>query len=130
MPLRITRSVDSILYGGENLNPNNLEGSFEHRLWVKKVKDHRGHQTAVVNVTSKDGVVEHLMTAGDGGIWLKDDVNVSMVGIQKWHLKTKTFCEACGRGDLVPEQMIPQAMLSVNAPKKYNLTRHDAQKRR
>ena len=62
MSLRITRSVDSILYGGEDLDPDNLEGTFEHRLWVRRVRDHRGKQDALVNVTSKDVTKTPLTT--------------------------------------------------------------------
>ena len=130
MALRLTRSVDSILYGGENLNPVNLEGSFDHRLWVRRVRDHRGNQDALVNITSKEGVSEHLMKAGDEGIWLANDINISMVGVQNFFMKAKQYCEACGRGDVVNEKMVPQAQLAVNAPRKYEIIRHDARKKK
>ena len=130
MALRLTRSVDSILYGGEHLNPDNLEGSFDHRLWVRRVRDHRGKQDALVNVTSKDGVSEHILLTGDEGIWLGQDINVSMVGVQNFFMKAKQYCEVCGRGDVVSEKMVPQAQLAVNAPRKYELIRHDARKKK
>ena len=129
MALRLTRSVDSILYGGEHLNPDNLEGSFDHRLWVRRVRDHRGKQDALVNVTSKDGVSEHVLLTGDEGIWLGHDINVSMVGVQNFFMKAKQYCEACGRGDVVKEKMVPQAQLAVSAPRKYEIIRHDARKK-
>jgi hypothetical protein len=93
MSLRITRSVDSILYGGEDLDPDNLEGTFEHRLWVRRVRDHRGKQDALVNVTSKEGISEHILLAGEEGIWLKDDTNVNMVGVQQYWMKSKPYCD-------------------------------------
>tara|TARA_B100000780_G_C21113337_1_gene450153 strand:+ start:259 stop:651 length:393 start_codon:yes stop_codon:yes gene_type:complete len=130
MALRLTRSVDSILYGGENLDPDNLEGSFDHRLWVRRVKDYRGKQDALVNVTSKEGVSEHVLLTGDEGIWLGQDINVSMVGVQTFFMKAKQYCEACGRGDVVSDKMVPQAQLAVNAPRKYELIRHDARKKK
>jgi hypothetical protein len=130
MALRLTRNVDSILYGGENLNRDNLEGSFDHRLWIRRVRDHRGRQDALVNVTSKQGVSEHLLLVGDEGIWLDQDINVWMVGIQKYYMQANKYCEACGRGDEVREKMVPQAQLAVNAPRKYQLIRHDARKKK
>ena len=130
MSLRITRSVDSILYGGEDLDPDNLEGTFEHRLWVRRVRDHRGKQDALVNVTSKEGISEHILLAGEEGIWLKNDTNVNMVGVQQYWMKSKKYCDECGRGDVVPERMVPQARLAVSAPRKYQLIRHDARKKK
>lgn len=129
MALRLTRSVDSVLYGGENLNPDNLEGSFDHRLWVRRVRDHRGNQDALVNITSAEGVSEHIMRTGDVGIWLANDINIAMVGVQNYYMKAKQYCEACGRGDVVSDKMVPQAQLAVSAPRKYELIRHDARKK-
>ena len=129
MALRLTRSVDSILYGGENLNPNNLEGSFEHRLWIRRVRDQRGRQDALVNVTSQEGVSEHVMLVGDEGISLGNDINVSMIGVQNFTMDYKPFCSVCGRGDVVADRVSPQAQFAVNAPRKYQLIRHDARKK-
>jgi|TARA_R110002033_G_scaffold168557_1_gene208433 hypothetical protein len=130
MALRLTRSVDSILYGGENLNPDNLEGSFDHRLWVRRVRDQKGHQDALVNITSTEGVSEHLIRSGDSGIWLASDININLVGIQNYIMKAKAYCDVCGRGDVVDEKNIPQAQLAVSAPRKYELIRHDARKKK
>lgn len=130
MALRLTRSVDSVLFGGENLNPDDLEGSYEHRLWVRRVRDHRGHQDALVHITSNLGVSEHLMRVGDEGIFLGNDINITLVGIQQYFMKAKAYCDACGRGDLVQDRMIPQARLAVSAPRKYEIIRHDARKKK
>ena len=129
MPLHITRSVDSILYGGEFLNPNDLEGTFEHRLWIRRVRDTAKHQDALVNVTSADGISEHLLSVGDEGINLGADIGVSMVGIQEYFMRTKPHCDVCGRGDVVSEKMVPQARLAIDAPRNYQLIRHDARKK-
>jgi|TARA_R110000823_G_scaffold210475_1_gene340950 hypothetical protein len=130
MALRLTRSVDSVLYGGENLNPEDLEGSFEHRLWVRRVRDHRGIQDALVNVTSKLGVSEYLMKVGDEGILLGLDINITLVGITQFFMKGVPACNECGRFDLVNDRIVPQARMAINAPRKYELIRHDARKKR
>lgn len=66
---------------------------------------------------------------GDVGIWLANDINIAMVGVQNYYMKAKQYCEACGRGDVVSDKMVPQAQLAVSAPRKYELIRHDARKK-
>ena len=92
MALRLTRSVDSILYGGYYLDPKNLEGSYEHRIWVRRVRDHRKYQDELVNVKSRLGVTEHLISVGGDGINLGSGININIVGIQKFELEGTPYC--------------------------------------
>lgn len=129
MALRLTRSVDSILYGGYYLDPKNLEGSYEHRIWVRRVRDHRKYQDALVNVKSRLGVTEHLISVGGDGINLGSGININIVGIQKFELDGTPYCEHCNRGDGLHDRVVPQARLAIYAPIKYEIVRHDARKK-
>ena len=62
MPLRITRAVDTVLFGGWDLDPSDLEGSCDHRIWVRRVRDTDTHQDALVNIETPEGVVEEIIT--------------------------------------------------------------------
>ena len=129
MPLRITRAVDSVLYGGWDLDPSNLEGSCDHRIWVRRVRDTSQHQDALVNVETPDGVTEQILSVGDIPLELERDVMISVVGIQQYFPKPEKYCDVCGRGDRF-NKMIPQAKVSVTAPREYELIRHDARKKK
>lgn len=130
MALRITRNAGSILYGGLRLNPDNLEGSYDHRIWFRRIRDHRGNRDAIVNIKSLNGVSEHVILAGDRGIWITDDVNISIEGIQQYFVEGKEFCGECGRGDESRDRTIPQAQLLISAPREYGLIRDDAKRKK
>jgi len=115
MPLRITRSVGTVFYGGENLDPNNLEKSFDHRVYVHSKR--LGHQ-------------EHVLTAGDKGLQLTDEVFVEMMGVQPYFNKPNLKCPECGTVTTSPTNfMFPQAQLLVGGPRKYKILRDDARKK-
>ena len=129
MPLRLTRSVDSILYGGLSLDAQDLEKTFDHRIWVRRIIDHGRYQNALVNISSDEGVSEHLMKVGDAGIFLADDVKFELVGITNF-LKKPDYCEHCGRGHIPKDLWIPQARVAVSAPREYQIIRDDARKKK
>lgn len=128
MPLRITRAVDSVLYGGWNLNPEDLEGSYDHRLWVRRVRDTNKHQDALVNIKTPEGVTEEIIAVGET-LELDSDVLLDIVGVQQYFPKPEKYCDACGRGAHF-KKMIPQAKVAVTAPRQYELIRHDARKKK
>jgi hypothetical protein len=133
MPLRITRPAGSVFYGGENLDSQNLESTFDHRVWVRGVVDQAGRHEAHLNIhTSREGHREHILKAGDEGLKLTDDVWVEMTGIQPHYTKPKLRCPECGRaGDETAKSfMLPQASLIVGAPRKYQIVRDDARKKK
>ena len=129
MPLRLTRSVDSILYGGADLDSENLERSYDHRIWVRRIIDHGRYQNALVNITAPEGISEHLMKVGDEGIFLANNVKFELVGITNF-LKKPDYCDSCGRGDRPKDLWIPQARVAVSAPREYQIIRDDARKKK
>lgn len=129
MPLRITRAVDTVLFGGWNLDPSDLEGSCDHRIWVRRVRDTDTHQDALVNIETPEGVVEEIITE-DEPIQLEKGVILQMVGVQQYYLKPEKYCKHCGRGDRFNPRYIPQARLAVDAPRSYQVIRHDARKKK
>tara|TARA_R110002153_G_scaffold92322_3_gene224282 strand:- start:1798 stop:2229 length:432 start_codon:yes stop_codon:yes gene_type:complete len=133
MPLRITRSVGSVFYGGENLDANNLEGSFEHRVYVRGVVDLAGRHEAHLNVHSRRlGHQEFVLEAGGKGLQLTDDVYVEMTGVQPYFTKPHLKCPECGRAGSPAESayMLPQAKLLVGGPRSYQIVRDDARKKK
>jgi hypothetical protein len=126
MPLRITRAVDSVLYGGWDLDPSDLEGSFDHRIWVRRVRNTNDKQDALVNIETQEGVVEQLITVGDDPIFIDKDIELEVIGIQQYHVAP----EKRGRGDRPKSRYIPQARMSVKAPREYEVIRHDARKKK
>ncbi len=132
MPLRITRSAGSIFYGGENLDPNDLEGTFDHRVYVRGVVDLNGRHEATLNVhTRRQGHQEYVLTAGDAGLQLSDSVLVEMTGVQQYFTKPHVKCPECGHvtEDGRKTVMFPQARLAVGAPRHYQIVRDDARKK-
>lgn len=129
MALRVTRPVNSVLYGGCNLNADNLEGSYSHKIWIRKVRSTKHHQDCIANIASADGVEERILSVNDPHpIYLEPNVIINMSGVgEHWTYKSE-YCEHCGRGDR-SEKMIPQAKLSISAPKKYKLVRNEARKK-
>tara|TARA_R110002124_G_scaffold234445_1_gene399815 strand:- start:183 stop:581 length:399 start_codon:yes stop_codon:yes gene_type:complete len=132
MPLRITRSVGTVFYGGENLDSNNLEKSFDHRVYVRGVVDLQGRHETHLNVHSKRlGHQEHVLTAGDKGLQLTDEVFVEMMGVQPYFNKPNLKCPECGTVTTsLTNFMFPQAQLLVGGPRKYKILRDDARKKK
>ena len=132
MPLRITRSVGTVFYGGENLDSSDLERTFDHRVLVRGVVDLQGRHETHLNVHSKhQGHQEHVLTAGDDGLQLTDEVFVEMTGVQPYFTKPKLKCSECGtvRTSAI-NYMFPQAQLLVGGPRKYQIVRDDARKKK
>jgi len=133
MPLRITRRANSVFYGGESLDPDDLEGTFDHRVWVRGVVDLDGRHEAILNVhTKRKGHQDHVLTAGDEGLQLTDSVFVEMTGVQPYFVKPQVTCPECGRSDGVGAKpfMLPSAKLLVGAPRNYQIVRDDARKKK
>tara|TARA_R110002072_G_scaffold26731_2_gene88068 strand:+ start:623 stop:1024 length:402 start_codon:yes stop_codon:yes gene_type:complete len=132
MPLRITRSVGTVFFGGENLDPNNLEKSFDHRVYVRGVVDLAGRHEVHLNVHSKRlGHQEHVLTAGGSALQLTPAVHVELAGVQPYFTKPHLKCSECGRaGDPADSAfMLPQAKLLVAGPRTYQIVRDDARKK-
>jgi hypothetical protein len=129
MPLRITRAVDSVLYGGWDLDPSDLEGSCDHRIWVRRVRDTDKHQDALINIESQQGVTEEIINI-DEPMMVDHGIELKMVGVQRYHLKPEKHCKVCDRGDHFKSKYVPQARIAVDAPREYEVIRHDARKKR
>ena len=129
MPLRITRAVDSVLYGGWDLDPSDLEGSCDHRIWVRRVRDTDKYRDALINIESQQGVIEEILNI-DEPMMVDHGIELKMVGVQRYHLKPEKYCKVCDRGDHFKSKYVPQARLAVDAPREYEVIRHDARKKR
>jgi len=133
MPLRISRSAGTVFYGGENLDPEDLEGTFDHRVYVRGVVDLEGRHETHLNVHSKRlGHQDHVLTAGGKGLQLTDAVFVEMTGVQPYFTKPALKCPECGKTGAPAESsyMFPQAKLLIGGPRSYQIVRDDARKKK
>mgnify|MGYP000025669309 CR=1 FL=1 len=133
MPLRISRSAGTVFYGGESLDPEDLEGTFDHRVFVRGVVDLESRHETHLNVhTKRSGHQEHVLTAGGQGLQLTDAVFVEMTGVQPYFTKPKLKCPECGRSGSPSESsmMFPQAKLLIGGPRNYQIVRDDARKKK
>ena len=114
MALKITRAVDTRLYGGFDLDPTDLEGTFDHRVWVRKVIDgFDNEQRVVVNIEDSDGITEKVILVGETHS-LNDKVVLTLSGVQS---------------HVADQREIPQARFGIEAPRDYLILRHDARKK-
>ena len=83
MGLRITRAADSLLFGGLELDGDDLEGSFDHRIWFRRFIYTEDKKSALVNIETRDGITESVMlTAGeDSAIELSPNVWLNFMSI-------------------------------------------------
>lgn len=130
MGLRITRSAGTVLYGGYSLDGNDLEGSFDHRIWFRRFYS-TGKRSAVLNVESNSGVIEAVMQdhGSDAVLQIDPEIELTLVAIKDQFVDTEPYCEVCGRGDRSPKRRVPQGRFNVEAPRSYQLIRDDARKR-
>ena len=59
---------------------------------------------------------------------LLDNVSIRVTGIASHWMDTKPYCDACGRGDKIAKRQVPQAKFAVEAPRSYDILRHDAKR--
>lgn len=131
MGLRITRAADSLLYGGFELDGDDLEGSFDHRIWFRRFTSTEKKKSALINIETKDGITESVMltTGEDSAIELAPSVWLSLMSIHEHWADRPPYCDVCGRGDKQSKRMIPQGRFGVDAPRSYQVIRDDARKR-
>ncbi len=131
MGLRITRSAGTVLYGGYGLDSDNLEETFDHRIWFRRFYSTDKTRSAVLNIESSNGVIESIMgeSGSDSVLQIEPEVELTLVGIKDQFIDTEPYCETCGRGDRSPKRRVPQGRFNVEAPRSYNLIRDDARKR-
>ena len=124
--LRITRAADTRIYGGNSLDPNDLEGTADHTLWIRKVTDLATNKAVLINVKSRAGVSERVLKFKDDyPMVLGEGIRVSLEGIQNHWADTSPYCEVCGRGDPAKKRSVPQAKIGLHAPDSYRWVRHD-----
>lgn len=124
MALRITRAVGSKLYGGYSLDPDDLDGTFDHCIWVRRVINNHDEKRVVVNLVTEKGTEELSLAMGETH-WFLDNVGLKFTGVQEHWAEQQPYCEACGNGDKQAKRMIPQARFGIDAPKEYTILRHD-----
>ena len=129
MGLRITRAVNTVVYGGYELDDKNPNASFDHRIWIRGVRNYRDRQEGIINVKSGLGVEEHVIQVGDDPLELNPDVAIEMVGVRDRIAQAEPYCEVCGRGHSFTDRHSPQAELSLHAPRSYRLIRDNARRK-
>ena len=82
MALRITRAVDSKLFGGFDLDSSDLEGTSDHIIWVRKVSTKPDFKYAVFNITSGDQTLEIVLESGQEFSLMKN-VSFELTGVQE-----------------------------------------------
>lgn len=126
MALKLTRGTDSLLYLGKSLDSSDLEGSSDFRLWVRRINNFNNKQSAVLNVMSREGVVEAVLDADEPTLQLDGSIAITLTDIVNHHLERTPFCRHCGRGDRMNHRAVPQLRLSVAAPRNVSILRGDA----
>tara|TARA_B100001094_G_C17915750_1_gene663435 strand:+ start:108 stop:503 length:396 start_codon:yes stop_codon:yes gene_type:complete len=124
MSLRITRAANTRIYLGEHLNQQNMEGTATDTVWIRRV-DNLDQQTAVINVSNREGVSEAVLEV-EQGYEIREGVSVKLKGISETWTSPDPFCEACGRGNRSKKkQLVCQAKVEVVAPEHINILRDD-----
>tara|TARA_B110000046_G_C12974063_1_gene390295 strand:+ start:527 stop:931 length:405 start_codon:yes stop_codon:yes gene_type:complete len=127
MALKLTRHAGTVVYGGWNLDPENLEQSYDHRIWVRMVRWGDIHD-ALLNVSVKDArVEEHILTVGGDELSLDEDVSVCLEHVKNYEIK-ESYCQTCHRGG-DKQRVIPQASFAFSAPRAYRIIRDDVIKK-
>ena len=131
MGLRITRSAGQVLYGGYDLDGDDLENTFDHRIWFRRFYSTNQTRSAVVNIETDSGVVEAVMreVGADSVLTLEDGIELTLVDIKEQYVDTDRFCNVCGRGDPAPKRKVPQGRFNIEASREYQLIRDDARKK-
>lgn len=129
MGLRITRAVNTVVYGGYDLDDRNPNASFDHRIWIRGVRSHRDRQEGIINVKTDLGVEEHVVQVGDDPLHFGEDLSIEMVGVRDRIAQAEPYCEVCGRGHSFTDRHTPQAELALNAPRNYRIIRDNARRK-
>ena len=129
MGLRITRAVNTVVFGGYDLDEKNPNASFDHRIWIRGVRNHKDRQEGIINIKSGLGVEEHVIRVGDDPLEISNDVAIEMVGVRDRVAQAEPYCEVCGRGHSFTDRHSPQAELSLHAPRSYRLIRDNARRK-
>jgi len=128
--LRITRAADTMLYGGYNLDPDNLEKTADHTFWVRKVSDLRHGGSAMIHTKTKSGISDRVVLLNDElPFTLDNEIKINLMDIHHDWRDTQPYCEVCGRGNPQKKKKVPQAKLGLEAPRSYTWIRDDATKR-
>ena len=128
MALKLTRQTGSKIYGGMYLNPDDLEGSCQHRMGVRWVRD-EASSDALIHIKSPAGVSERLVEVGGEPVSLCEGISFTLESVYNYTMKPTPFCAECQRGGSAKE-VIPQASFAFNAPRAYQIVRDDAVSRR
>ena len=129
MSLRFTRAVNDKWYGGFSLDSEDLDGTFDHCVWVRKVVNNYRDKKVIVNIVTQDGTEELSMDVGETHK-LSDNIGMKLTGIQEHWAEQLPPCEECGRGDTQAKRMVPQARFGIDAPNTYTILRHDIQRKK
>ena len=129
MGLRITRAVNTVVFGGYDLDEKNTNASFDHRIWIRGVRRHKDRQEGIINIKTNKGVEEHVIQVGDPLLELAPDVAIEMVGVRDRIGQAEPYCEVCGRGHSCTDRHTPQAELALHAPRSYRLIRDNARRK-
>lgn len=129
MGLRITRAVNTVVYGGYELDEKNPSASYDHRIWIRGVRNQRDRQEGIVNVKTDEGVEEHVIHIGDPPLYFGESLSIELVGVRDRIAQAEPYCEVCGRGHSFTDRQTPQAELALNAPRNYRLVRDNARRK-
>ena len=125
MSLRLTRAVNDKFYGGFDLDVEDLDGTFDHCVWVRRVINNYKDKRVVLNLITKDGTQELALDVGETHD-IEKNIGFKLTGIQEHWAEQEPPCDICGKGgDTQARRMIPQAKFGIDAPDNYRILRHD-----
>jgi len=112
MGLCITRGVGTGWYGGVNLDTQIPETTFDHKVFVKRIRDSKRRQEVFLNIEDKDGETAQVLEV--------DETLVLGTCVVRF-LEVQSFYEN--------GQRLIQARFLMEAPKDYAIIRNNARKR-
>lgn len=124
MSLRITRAANTRIFLGTNLDKRDMETTATDTVWIRKVENLE-RQSALVNVRSREGVVEATLGIEES-LDIRKGVSIKLKGISETFATALPYCDSCGRGDkTTKKRLIAQAKVEVSAPKEVQIFRDD-----
>ena len=130
MGLRITRAVNTFIYGGYELDEDNPDETSDHRIWIRGVRSLPDRKDCLVNIASDGGIAEHVLVLDEKNLEIAPGIYIELIRIRERGLPVEPVCTACGRGHVFTSKNIPQAELALHAPRSYKMIRDNARRRK
>ena len=131
MGLRITRAVNTLMYGGFDLDGSRLDETYAHRIWFRGFTGSQKGETgtALLSVNTPKLSRDYSLTVGSRSesIRLDDDVQLTFLGVRLQDIEMRQKCPECGNTWHEISKRV-QGRFDIDAPKNYKILRDDVSK--